>query len=81
MPFGRRDTLHSVTELEAAVVPWSLPEALAFLDAAKSGPLSRAFVLLLLYGMRRGEVLGLRWISSLLIRSRIRGIRSGPARP
>jgi integrase len=44
-----------------AVVPWSAAEALAFLDAAAHDPLFPAFVLLLLYGMRRGEVLGLRW--------------------
>jgi integrase len=43
------------------VHPWSADEALAFLQAAKSDPLHPAFVLLLLYGMRRGEVLGLRW--------------------
>lgn len=43
------------------VVPWSSPEALAFLTAAADDPLFPAFVLLLLYGMRRGEVLGLRW--------------------
>jgi integrase len=43
------------------VHPWSADEALAFLQAAKQDPLYPAFVLLLLYGMRRGEVLGLRW--------------------
>jgi integrase len=43
------------------VVPWSPAEALAFLQAAASDPLYPAFVLLLLYGMRRGEVQGLRW--------------------
>ena len=45
----------------SAVVPWSPAEALAFLQAAIDEPLYPAFVLLLLYGMRRGEVLGLRW--------------------
>ena len=34
---------------------------MAFLRAARSDPLYPAFVLLILYGMRRGEVLGLRW--------------------
>ena len=34
---------------------------MAFLRAARSDPLYPAFVLLVLYGMRRGEVLGLRW--------------------
>ncbi len=43
------------------VRPWSVDEALSFLRAAKSDPLYPAFVFLLLYGMRRGEVLGLRW--------------------
>jgi integrase len=45
----------------AEVRPWSADEALAFLQAAKPDRLYPAFVLLLLYGMRRGEVLGLRW--------------------
>jgi len=43
------------------VVPWTSAEALTFLSAASDDPLYPAFVLLLLYGMRRGEVLGLRW--------------------
>jgi integrase len=43
------------------VEPWSPVEALAFLQAATGDALHPAFVLLLLYGMRRGEVLGLRW--------------------
>jgi integrase len=43
------------------VVPWTADEAVAFLAASAGDPLFPAFVLLLLYGMRRGEVLGLRW--------------------
>ena len=43
------------------VTPWTVAQARAFLDAAKNDPLYPAFVLLLLYGLRRGEVLGLRW--------------------
>jgi integrase len=43
------------------VTPWTVAEARAFLEAAKNDPLYPAFVLLLLYGLRRGEVLGLRW--------------------
>ena len=43
------------------VNPWTSAEAHAFLDAAKDDPLYPAFTLLLLYGLRRGEVLGLRW--------------------
>jgi integrase len=43
------------------VTPWSSAEAGAFLEVAKDDPLYPAFLLLLLYGLRRGEVLGLRW--------------------
>jgi len=45
----------------AEIRPWSADEALAFLRAARDDPLYPAFVLLMVYGMRRGEVLGLRW--------------------
>ena len=44
----------------AEVVPWSADEALAFLAASAGDRLYPAFALLL-YGMRRGEVLGLHW--------------------
>lgn len=43
------------------VKPWSLDEASQFLEAARTDPLYPAFVLSILYGLRRGEVLGLRW--------------------
>jgi integrase len=43
------------------ITPWTAAEARAFLDAAKDDPLYPAFMLLLLYGLRRGEVLALRW--------------------
>jgi integrase len=43
------------------ITPWSSAEARRFLSAARSDPLYPAFVLLLIYGLRRGEVLGLRW--------------------
>ncbi len=43
------------------ITPWTAAEARAFLDAAEDDPLYPAFMLLLLYGLRRGEVLGLRW--------------------
>ncbi|MGD0604076.1 MAG: site-specific integrase [Streptosporangiaceae bacterium] len=43
------------------VIPWSDAEALSFLAASADDPFHPAFVLLLLYGLRRGEVLGLRW--------------------
>jgi integrase len=41
--------------------PWSADEARRFLTAARPDPLYPAFVLLLVYGLRRGEVLGLSW--------------------
>ncbi|MGQ4272199.1 tyrosine-type recombinase/integrase [Nocardiopsis changdeensis] len=41
--------------------PWNTEEAARFLQAARSHRLYPAFILLLVYGMRRGEVLGLRW--------------------
>ncbi len=44
-----------------AIKPWSSADARAFLAASRNDPLYPAFVLLLLYGLRRGEVLGLRW--------------------
>ena len=45
----------------ARIQPWSAEEARAFLTAARPDPLFPAFVLLVLYGLRRGEVLGLSW--------------------
>ncbi|MER7395463.1 site-specific integrase [Streptomyces sp. NPDC000151] len=41
--------------------PWSLDETLRFLEEARSDPLYAAFVLAIAMGLRRGEVLGLRW--------------------
>lgn len=41
--------------------PWSAREARIFLHAARADPLYPALVLLVLYGLRRGEVLGLSW--------------------
>lgn len=43
------------------VRPWTVDEARQFLATCKPDPLYAAFVLLLLYGLRRGEVLGIRW--------------------
>ncbi|WP_163513578.1 tyrosine-type recombinase/integrase [Fodinicola acaciae] len=40
---------------------WTPDETSRFLEAARPDPLFPAFVLLALYGLRRGEVLGLRW--------------------
>jgi integrase len=41
--------------------PWSAEEARQFLAASRSDPLYGAFVMLILYGLRRGEALGLQW--------------------
>lgn len=41
--------------------PWSAQEAAHFLAYARDEPLYPAFLLVTLYGLRRGEVLGLRW--------------------
>jgi integrase len=43
------------------VTPWTLKEARLFLAASSQEQLHPAFALLVLYGLRRGEVLGLRW--------------------
>ncbi len=42
--------------------PWTADGARAFLRVALYDPLYPAFVLLLVYGLRRGEALGLRWV-------------------
>ncbi|MFF0753369.1 tyrosine-type recombinase/integrase [Streptomyces sp. NPDC004267] len=41
--------------------PWSLDETLTFLAAARRDPLYAAFVLAIAMGLRRGELVGLRW--------------------
>lgn len=43
--------------------PWSVEEARRFLESARdaSDPLYAAYVLILVLGLRRGELLGLRW--------------------
>ncbi|MEC3979528.1 tyrosine-type recombinase/integrase [Amycolatopsis sp. H20-H5] len=43
------------------VIPWSPDEAVQFLTVAKPHMWYAAYLLLLVYGLRRGEVLGLRW--------------------
>lgn len=42
-------------------IPWTVDEAKQFLDRTVDHPYHPAFVLLVTYGLRRGEVLGLRW--------------------
>jgi len=44
-----------------ATTPWTAAEARAFLEAARGITLYPAFALLLFYGLRCAEVLGLRW--------------------
>jgi integrase len=61
--------------------PWSADEAKRFLTVARADPLYPAFVLLLLYGLRRGESLGLCWsdinldAGTLHIRQQLQRIR------
>lgn len=45
------------------VKPWTVEEARRFLESARSGgdPLYAAYVLILVLGLRKGEVLGLSW--------------------
>ncbi|QNE45862.1 site-specific integrase [Glaciihabitans sp. INWT7] len=43
------------------VVPWSAEEATTFLDSVDGHPFAGLFTLALALGMRRGELLGLRW--------------------
>jgi integrase len=43
------------------IVPWTADQLRQFLSAAEGDPLYPAFALIGLYGLRRGEVLGLRW--------------------
>ncbi|MGH3343691.1 MAG: site-specific integrase [Carbonactinosporaceae bacterium] len=56
---ARLTTLPEDTRKE--VHPWSVEEARLFLASTRESPLHVGFVLLLFLGMRRGEVLGLRW--------------------
>lgn len=54
------------------VQPWAVSEAARFLEATQLHRLYPAFLLLLLYGLRRGEVLGLRWRDIDFERSELR---------
>lgn len=45
----------------ADVIPWTTEEVRSFIQAVRPEQLSVAFLLLIYYGLRRGEVLGLRW--------------------
>lgn len=43
------------------ITPWTAEQTVAFLNAARGHRWYGAYLMLLTYGMRRGEVLGLRW--------------------
>ncbi|GAA3540043.1 hypothetical protein GCM10022295_22690 [Streptomyces osmaniensis] len=43
------------------LTPWTLDETLDFLAASRKDPLYAAFVLAIAMGLRRGEIVGLRW--------------------
>jgi integrase len=48
-------------DLRKRIDPWTADEAIRFLDSARSSQLYPAYMLLILLGLRRGELLGLRW--------------------
>lgn len=64
---------------------WTIEEAGAFLAGTAQHRLYPAFVLLVFYGLRRGEVLGLRWRDvdftnhQLHIRQQLQDLRHGRA--
>lgn len=43
------------------ITPWTVEEAARFLDTARGHRLHTAFLILVTYGLREGELLGLRW--------------------
>ncbi|MEV1022202.1 site-specific integrase [Streptomyces sp. NPDC050264] len=54
--------------------PWTLDETLDFLAASRKDPLYAAFVLAIAMGLRRGEIVGLRW-SDLDLENRVLHVR------
>jgi len=56
----------------AEIRPWTADEATRFLGVAGKHQLYPAFLMLVLYGLRRGEVLGLRWCDVDFSRNEIR---------
>jgi integrase len=54
--------------------PWTLDETLDFLAASRKDPLYAAFVLAIAMGLRRGEIVGLRW-SDLDLDNRVLYVR------
>jgi len=55
-----------------SITPWTEDEARAFLAAARGHQWELAFQMLLYYGLRKGELLGLRWSDVNLERGEIR---------
>ncbi|WP_371480706.1 tyrosine recombinase XerC [Kitasatospora sp. NBC_00315] len=55
------------------VIPWSVDEASRFLESARADrdPLYGAYVMILVLGLRKGEVLGLRWSDVMLDRGEV----------
>ncbi|MEV5552415.1 hypothetical protein AB0L44_02060 [Nonomuraea wenchangensis] len=49
------------TKKKRQQVAWSVDEARRFLEQVQDDPLYAAYVLILVFGLRRGEVLGLEW--------------------
>ncbi len=54
--------------------PWTLDETLDFLTASRKDPLYAAFVLAIAMGLRRGEIVGVRW-SDLDLENRVLYVR------
>jgi integrase len=65
------------------IEPWTPSEVTRFFDAAKNHRWYPAFLLVALYGLRRGEVLGLRWsdidVKASVIRVRQQVVRANGA--
>jgi integrase len=59
--FTVRSKCELLQQRRGTVRPWSAEEARLFLTVSRPDPLYLAFVMLILYGLRRGEALGLQW--------------------
>jgi Phage integrase, N-terminal SAM-like domain/Phage integrase family len=69
----------------SVVRPWTAQEARRFMAASRNDLLHNAFVLLIVYGLRRGEVLGLSWddidfdTGTIHVRQQIQRVRGEPS--
>jgi integrase len=61
--FTREGLLHVSKPRKRKVKPWTVDEARRFLESAKRDrdPLYAAYVLILVLGLRKGEIVGLPW--------------------